>query len=279
MIRCARRLFPRAVLGAVMVTLSWQGAPAQMPRTAPAPSGIAVDVELVLAVDISYSMDPQEQTLQREGYMRGLTSREFLNAVRQGMIGKIAVTYVEWAGYYEQKVIVPWRVIEGPESADAFVSELAAAPYRRAARTSISGAIEFGSRLFETSGYRGTRRVIDVSGDGANNHGQIITIARDEALAKGITINGLPFMAKRLNYATMDIERLDIYYEDCVIGGPGSFVIPIEGPERFVEATRTKLVLEIAGLVPPVRIIPASARTPRVSCTIGERLWQERWGN
>ncbi|MBW7948629.1 MAG: DUF1194 domain-containing protein [Pseudorhodoplanes sp.] len=262
-----------------MVTLSWQGAPAQMPRTAPAPSGIAVDVELVLAVDISYSMDPQEQTLQREGYMRGLTSREFLNAVRQGMIGKIAVTYVEWAGYYEQKVIVPWRVIEGPESADAFVSELAAAPYRRAARTSISGAIEFGSRLFETSGYRGTRRVIDVSGDGANNHGQIITIARDEALAKGITINGLPFMAKRLNYATMDIERLDIYYEDCVIGGPGSFVIPIEGPERFVEATRTKLVLEIAGLVPPVRIIPASARTPRVSCTIGERLWQERWGN
>lgn len=279
MIRLARRWSTCAMIGAAALVPCVSGSDAQMPRATPEPAGIPVDVELVIAVDISYSMDPQELALQREGYIRGLTSREFLNAVRQGMIGKIAVTYLEWAGYHEQKVIVPWRVIEGPESADAFVGELAAAPYRRAARTSISGAIEFSARLFDNSGYRGIRRVIDISGDGANNHGQIVTIARDEALAKGITINGLPFIAKRLNYATMDIERLDVYYEDCVIGGPGSFVIPIEGPERFVEATRAKLVLEIAGLVPPARVVPASAPPPRIPCTIGERLWQERWGN
>jgi len=241
--------------------------------------GVPVDVELAIAVDISYSMDPEEQALQREGYIQALTSREFLQALRQGINGKIAVTYFEWAGYAERRVIVPWRLIEGPESADAFVGEIAAAPIRRAARTSISGAIEFGTELFENSGYRGIRRVIDISGDGANNHGQLVTISRDNTVAKGITINGLPIVAKRLNYATMDIEKLDIYYEDCVIGGPGAFVIPIESKDKFIEATRTKLVLEIAGRVPEARIIPVSADKPRVSCTVGERLWQERWGN
>ena len=120
--------------------------------------------------------------------------------------------------------------------------------------------------------------MIDVSGDGANNNGQLVTVSRDEAVAKGITINGLPIMLKRLNYATMDIDKLDVYYEDCVIGGPGAFVIPIEERDKFIEATRTKLVLEIAGRVPPARIIPVAADKPRVSCTIGERLWQERWG-
>jgi hypothetical protein len=241
--------------------------------------GVPVDVELVIAVDISYSMDPEEQALQREGYIQALTSREFLQALRQGINGKIAVTYFEWAGYTERRVIVPWRLIEGPESADAFVGEIAAAPIRRAARTSISGAIEFGTELFENNGYRGIRRVIDISGDGANNHGQLVTISRDNTVAKGITINGLPIVAKRLNYATMDIEKLDIYYEDCVIGGPGAFVIPIESKDKFIEATKTKLILEIAGRVPEARIIPVSADKPRVSCTVGERLWQERWGN
>ena len=121
--------------------------------------------------------------------------------------------------------------------------------------------------------------MIDISGDGANNNGQLVTISRDATVAKGITINGLPIVAKRLNYATMDIERLDIYYEDCVIGGPGAFVVPIESRDKFIEATRTKLVLEIAGRMPEARVIPVSADKPRVSCTIGERLWQERWGN
>lgn len=276
-----RRLFVLAgcllAAGVSFAVLRTDAAPLR--QFAQSAKAVPVDVELVLAVDISYSMDPDEQQLQREGYMKALTSGEFLRALREGINGKIAVTYFEWAGTHDRRVVVPWRVIEGPESADAFVSELAAAPYRRAARTSVAGAIEFGAALFENSGYRGIRRVIDISGDGANNQGPIVTVSRDEALAKGITINGLPVMVKRPSYATMDIDTLDVYYEDCVIGGPGSFVIPIRDRDKFIEATRTKLVLEIAGRVPEGRVIPASAREPRVSCTLGERLWQERWGN
>jgi hypothetical protein len=242
------------------------------------PNALPVDVELVLAVDVSYSMDPDEQALQREGYVRALTSRDFLQALREGANGKIAVTYVEWAGQNDQKIIMPWRLIEGPESADAVAGEIARAPYRRASRTSISGALLFSKTLFEISGYRGLRRVIDVSGDGANNAGTLVVAAREEALAAGITINGLPIMLNRPNVGYMDVTELDVYYEDCVIGGPGSFVIPIREREKFVEATRHKLVLEIAGRVPQARVIPASADKPRVSCTIGEKMWQDRWG-
>ena len=243
------------------------------------PTVIPVDVELVLAVDISYSMDPDEQALQREGYIQALTSREFLMAVREGGHGKIAVTYFEWAGPATQKLIMPWRVIEGPESADAVASEIARAPISRASRTSISSALKYARGLFDNSGYRGSRRVIDVSGDGANNSGPLVAPTRDEIINEGITINGLPLVLKRLNYATMDIEQLDMYYEDCVIGGPGAFVIPIREREKFIEATRTKLILEIAGRQPEAKVIPASADKPRVSCTIGEKIWRERWGD
>jgi hypothetical protein len=238
-----------------------------------------VDVELVIAVDVSYSMDPDEQALQREGYITGLTSPEFLNALRQGMHGKIAITYFEWAGSADQQIVVPWRLIDSPASARAFADEVARAPYRRAYRTSISGALRFAQPLFEGSGFRGLRRVIDVSGDGVNNQGVPVTLTRDEALERGITINGLPILLKRPSPATMDIENLDVYYEDCVIGGPGAFVIPIRGRDQFREATRTKLVLEIAGRQPPARVIPAAASAPRISCLIGERMWQQRWGD
>jgi hypothetical protein len=241
-------------------------------------SAIPVDVELVLAVDVSYSMDPDEQALQREGYVQALTSREFLQALRQGAHGKIAVTYFEWAGQSDQKILMPWRIIDGPESADAVAAEISRAPYRRASRTSISGALRFAKPLFDDSGYKGLRRVIDVSGDGANNAGPLVELTRDDVLAAGITINGLPIMLKRPYTGTMDIDDLDIYYEDCVIGGPGSFVIPIRERERFIEATRTKLVLEVAGRQPESRAVPAASHSPRMSCTIGERMWQERWG-
>ena len=242
------------------------------------PSAIQVDVELVIAVDISYSMDPEEQALQREGYILALTSREFLNALRQGANGKIAVTYFEWAGQYDQRIVMPWRLIDSPEAADAVAGEIARAPYRRASRTSISGALRYAKPLFDNSGYRGLRRVIDVSGDGANNDGPLIVPMREDVRAAGITINGLPIMLKRANVGSLDIEQLDIYYEDCVIGGAGAFVIPIREREKFIEATRTKLVLEIAGREPEPRVIPASADKPRVSCTIGEKMWRDRWG-
>jgi hypothetical protein len=241
-------------------------------------SAIPVDVELVIAVDVSYSMDPDEQALQREGYVLALTSKEFLQALRQGPHGKIAVTYFEWAGQSDQKILMPWRVIDGPEAADAVAAELTRAPYRRASRTSISGGLRFAKPLFDDSGYKGLRRVIDVSGDGANNAGPLVVPTRDDVLAAGITINGLPIMLKRPYVGTMDIENLDVYYEDCVIGGPGAFVIPIREREKFIEATRTKLVLEIAGRQPEAKVRPVSSEAPRISCTIGEKMWQERWG-
>jgi hypothetical protein len=249
------------------------------PQLAQSGAAVPVDVELVLAVDVSYSMDPDEQQLQREGYMAAITSAEFMQALKHGMHGRVAVTYFEWAGIHHQQIIVPWRLIDGPESADGFAADIARARYTRASRTSISGALLFGMPLFEGSGYRGLRKVIDVSGDGVNNNGPLVTVARDEVLAKGITINGLPIMIKRPSSATMDIEELDIYFEDCVIGGPGAFVIPIKDRNQFKEAIRTKLVLEIAGRVPPARVVPAAAEKPRISCTIGERQWQQRWGN
>ena len=269
-----------AVIGAVAgagLALAVSAAPTVPKFADTRASANPVDVELVIAVDVSYSMDPDEQALQREGYVLAFTSKEFLQALRQGAHGKIAVTYFEWAGQSDQKILMPWRVIDGPESADAVAAEIARAPYRRASRTSISGALRFAKPLFDDSGYKGLRRVIDVSGDGANNAGPLVEITRDDVLAAGITINGLPIMLKRPYTGTMDIENLDEYYEDCVIGGPGAFVIPIREREKFIEATRTKLVMEVAGRQPDQQIVPTASRA-RVSCTIGERLWQERWG-
>jgi hypothetical protein len=274
----SRNLTIAVAIAALTLGLAGPAAPTTRHFADMRPGAIPVDVELVIAVDVSYSMDPDEQALQREGYVLALTSKEFLQALRQGAHGKIAITYFEWAGAFDQKIVMPWRLIDGPEAADAVAAEIARAPYRRASRTSISGALRFAQPLFDDSGYKGLRRVIDVSGDGSNNAGPLVASTRDEVLAAGITINGLPIMLKRPYAGTMDLEELDVYYEDCVIGGPGSFVIPIREREKFIEATRTKLILEIADRQPEARIVPAASKAPRVSCTIGERLWQERWG-
>jgi len=153
-------------------------------------------------------------------------------------------------------------------------------PIRRASRTSISGAINFAMALFDENPHRGLRRVIDISGDGPNNNGSPVTIARDAAIEKGVVINGLPIMVKEPSYSTMDIDKLDAYYEDCVIGGPGAFVVTIKERDRFKEAIRTKLLLEIAGRQPERPVVPAAAtvREPPVNCMIGEKIWQDRWG-
>jgi hypothetical protein len=239
---------------------------------------IEVDVELIFAIDISYSMDYDELKLQREGYVEALTSQEFLSALKQGTNGKVAVTLVEWAGDNDQRIVTPWRLIDGPASAQAVSAEMAAAPVRRAFRTSISGALLFTAPLFDGNGFRGIRRVIDVSGDGTNNQGPLVALTRDDVVARGIVINGLPIMLKEPQPGSIDIKDLDIYYEDCVIGGPGAFVIPIKERERFKEATRAKLLLEVAGVMPAPRVTPAAAAAPRISCTIGERMWEQRWG-
>ena len=238
----------------------------------------SVDVELILAVDVSYSMDMDELAIQREGYAQAIISKEFLQALKTGPSGKIAVTYFEWAASNDQKIIIPWRVIDGPETADAVANEIMKTPIRRASRTSISGAINFAMPLFEENPYRGLRRVIDISGDGPNNNGTPVTGARDAALEKGIIINGLPIMVKEPSYSTMDIDNLDFYYEDCVIGGPGSFVVTIKDRDKFKEAIRTKLLLEVAGRTPEHPVVPVAAKEPRVSCLIGEKIWQDLWG-
>jgi hypothetical protein len=238
----------------------------------------SVDIELILAVDVSYSMDMDELAVQREGYAQAIVSKEFLQALKSLPNGKIAITYFEWAASNDQKIIIPWRVIDGPETADAVSEEILKTPIRRASRTSISGAIYFAMPLFEQNPYHGIRRVIDISGDGPNNNGAPVLGARDEALSKGIVINGLPIMVKEPSYSTMDIDNLDWYYEDCVIGGPGSFVVSIKDREKFKEAIRTKLLLEVAGREPERRIVPVADKEPRVSCLIGEKIWQDRWG-
>ena len=272
-------------IGAVLVAGAMAGgdvagiaAPNPRNLSAEKESAPSVDVELILAVDVSYSMDLDELAIQREGYAQAIISKEFLQALKTGPNGKIAVTYFEWAASTDQKIIIPWRVIDGPESADAVAAEIMKTPVRRASRTSISGAINFAMPLFEQNQYRGLRRVIDISGDGPNNNGEPVTIARDAALEKGIVINGLPIMVKAPSYSTMDIENLDYYYEDCVIGGPGSFVVSIKDRDKFREAIHTKLVMEVAGRTPPHRVVPAAGREPRVPCMIGEKIWQDRWG-
>jgi len=240
-----------------------------------------VDVELIIAVDVSYSMDMDELAVQREGYAQAIVSKEFLQALRSLPRGKIAVTYFEWAAASDQKIIIPWRLIDGPETADAVANEILKTPIRRASRTSISGAINFAMPLFDENPFKGARRVIDISGDGPNNNGEPVTIARDAALAKGITINGLPIMVKEPSYSTMDIENLDFYYEDCVIGGPGSFVVAIKDRDKFKDAIRTKLLLEVAGRTPDHQVVPVAdpqPPQPRVSCQIGEKIWSDRWG-
>jgi hypothetical protein len=238
----------------------------------------AVDVELVIAVDVSYSMDMDELAVQRDGYGEALLSKEFLDALKRGPNQKIALTYFEWSAWNDQRMIVPWRAIDGPEAADAIASEIRKAPLRRGSRTSISGALQFALPLFEKSPYQGLRRVIDISGDGPNNHGASVAEVRDEVLAKGIIINGLPIMVKEPSRAMLDIDNLDHYYEDCVIGGPGSFVVPIKSRDRFKEAIRTKLILEVAGRTPEPEIFPVVKREPRIPCLVGEKMWLERWG-
>lgn len=207
-----------------------------------------VDVELVLAVDISQSMDTEEQEVQRAGYVAALTSREFLDAIEVGPIGRVAVTYMEWGGVDEHFVVAEWTVIQDEASAAHFASKIAEAPLRQVQRTSIASALEKSVHMVQNNQYMGLRQVIDISGDGPNNQGGSVTDMRDRMVAAGVTINGLPLMMKSNKNTWQAMLNLDHYYEDCVIGGPGSFAIPVRSQEGFADAIRMKLVMEIAGL-------------------------------
>jgi hypothetical protein len=227
--------------------------------------GVPVDVELLLAVDVSGSMDDEEHAVQRSGYLQALQHADLIQAIAAGAHGRIALAYMEWAGPNAQILAVPWREIDGAGSAAAFAAELDATAIAEIRGTSISGALAFGMTLFVDNGFDGVRRVIDVSGDGANRGGAPVTAARDAAVAAGIVINGLPIMIR----PSVSPVPLDRYYWDCVTGGTGSFVIPVAAPEELAAAIRRKLVLEIAGDLPG-RVVPVQAAEP-ADCLSGER--------
>ena len=224
-----------------------------------------VDLALVLAVDVSPSMEFDEQELQRQGFIEAFRSTEVHNAVRKGAIGRIAVMYVEWADASLQEIVVPWTVIEHPADGFRFAASLAGHSIRRGRHTSISSAIDFGVRKLRDSRVHASRQVIDISGDGVNNQGRTVTKARDEAIAQDITINGLPIMLKRPDPDGSGLESLDRYFRDCVVGGPGAFLIPVRKRSHFVEAIREKIVREVAGL-PPFQSLTQPARDERSQC-------------
>lgn len=232
-----------------------------------------VDLELVLLVDVSRSMTARELEIQRAGYAAALRSDEVYAAVQSGLLQNIALTYVEWASV--QEVIVPWRVLRTRADLDAFAATLTSRFDPAMRRTGISEALHYGRALIAGNDIRGLRRVIDISGDGPNNLGRQVDLARDQVVANGITINGLPLMTREGMGAQWHLDDLDIYYKTCVIGGPGAFVIPVYNWQDFERAVKRKLVLEIADLTSGPRLIRAQnlPSDPR-DCRVGEKIWQ-----
>jgi hypothetical protein len=233
-----------------------------------------VDMELFLAVDVSRSMSPAELEIQRRGYAEALSSTAVTDAIQGGMIGRIALTYVEWAGDGSQTVIVPWTLIDSTASAHAVADDLTAYFTENMRRTSISGALLYAADSFDLNRFTGLRRVIDISGDGPNNQGMSVLIARDLVVSRGIVINGLPLMTQDEDgfSARWGIPDLDEYYRNCVIGGPGAFVIPVLSWDQFAQAVRRKLVLEISDR--PRSPAPVLRQVAGYDCLIGEKIWQ-----
>jgi len=245
----------------------WSGAAARAEPT--------LDLALVLAVDVSSSMAPAEQSLQRSGFIEAFRSPAVHKAIARGALGRIAVAYVEWSGADEQTVLVPWTVIDGPDAARTFASELGRKPIQQAGMTSISGVIGFSMRLFADLVDSPARRVIDISGDGPNNDGSKLRHVRAQAVAEGITINGLPIQIPGM-VSAWEFGDLDRYYADCVIGGAGAFMIPLRQADQFPSVIKAKVLREIAGPGPSSLVLHAGAQA---DCLSGEKLRKEEaWG-
>lgn len=290
MSRRSRRAFRRAlrlsiarklIVGVAYLSL------ALLPLEYSAQAAERVDLELVLATDVSRSIDEGEARLQREGTAAAIRNRDVVRAIQGGVLRKIAVAYLDYSSASYNQVIIDWTVISDQASADAFSRKLLEAPLSFGRRTSISDAIEQSARMILTNEYTGTRRIIDVAGDGPNNHGRLVESVRNETIAKRITINGLPIISPPGGFgAAFWLADLDRYYRGCVIGGPGAFLVVAKDFKDFARAVRRKLIFEIAGEIPvsPARVLPVSVKTVaggsgytyEKGCDIGERMWQRR---
>jgi hypothetical protein len=275
-----KRLVKRVSVAALCVAAFAPSTIAQQPQ-------IKVDVELVLAVDTSRSMDQSELELQRNGYIQAFREKEVAQAITSGPEGKIAVTFMEWGAPYEQNQLIPWTIIDSEAAARAFADRLEKEDVYGFTRTSISAALLKSVDLVENNNITSYRRVIDVSGDGPNNTGLEVEKARDYAINRGFTINGLPIMLRKVRQF-YDIDHLDRYYKQCVIGGPAAFIAPVFDLKQLAATVRKKLVLEIAGNDAPVpgaapvqygEIAPAGGvlkaqlklPTEKMDCLIGEK--------
>lgn len=240
---------------------------------------------LVLAVDVSRSMSPNELTIQREGYAAALNHPDVVRAIGQGAYGRIAVTMFEWAGNSAIRPVFDWTLVEAAADADRLSATVRGSSPMGQRRTSISGAILHALKRLDDAPFDGFRKVIDISGDGPNNQGQPVIEAREVALARRIVVNGLPLMTTDGFDGGFNIPDLDDYYANCVIGGPGSFLVPVTSWDQFPEAIRRKLILEI-GALPAVEqtMVPAQTMpiqrwrtsTDSYDCMIGEKIWEQR---
>ena len=251
-----------------------------------------VDLALVIATDTSRSVDEVEARLQRDGVSAALMHPQVLEAIRSGYHGKIAIAYIDWSSGPYTTVIVPWRVVSDAVSAEAYVRILNKTPITLGQRTSISEGLELAYKLISDGTVEAPRKIIDVSGDGPNNHGRMVVEARDEVVSKGITINGLPIINSRDQFGPgFFLDDLDNYFRGCVIGGSGAFIIVAKDFQDFAQAMRRKLIFEISGLMPPQNgprngIVPVAANndpqrfgsgyTYERGCDIGERAWRRQ---
>jgi hypothetical protein len=225
-----------ALVGSLAVLASGGAAKADTP----------VDLQLVLAVDVSRSIDEVEAELQRRGYIEALTNDRVIDAILSGEHKRIAVCYTEWAGTHYQMVVIDWTLIDSASAARRFADKLAEAPRTSQSWTAVGAGLAFAAQRFENSGYSSRRHVIDISGDGRTNDGPPAEMVRDKLVAQGIVINGLPVMMNRTNFGRPPDTGLDKYYEENVIGGPGSFMIAAVNFDDFARAVRTKLIREIS---------------------------------
>jgi hypothetical protein len=224
------------------------GSLAALAAPLPARAATEVDLQLVLAVDVSRSIDEVEAELQRRGYVEALTNQRVIDAILSGENKRIALCYTEWAGTHYQVLVIDWSVIDSPAAARRFADKLAEAPRTSQSWTAVGAAMAFAAQRLDTSGFESKRRVIDISGDGRTNDGPPAELIRDKLVMQGIVINGLPVMMNRTNFGRPPDTGLDKYYEENVIGGPGSFMISAESFDDFGRAVRSKLIREISGL-------------------------------